>query len=90
MSRKTTASPLPTHWCDDRGFVLTAAQREKLGGDYKDFYNVPCVMVRGQATPILTPEPEDGLSPLEKDQQVADTTQYLESEAFHNSPKFSR
>ena len=42
----------PTHWMDSRRFVLTDAQREKLGGDYQYFYNVPCKMVRGKAKPL--------------------------------------
>lgn len=32
----------PTHWKDDRGYVLTNAQREARHGDWKLAYNVPC------------------------------------------------
>ena len=42
----------PTHWMDDRGYVLTTAQREAQGYDWKMAYNVPCRMRRGRAKPL--------------------------------------
>lgn len=37
-----TVRPRPTHWKDDRGYVLTDAQREARGFDWQQAYNVPC------------------------------------------------
>lgn len=46
------SAPKPTHWKDDRGFVLTDAQREAYHSDWKAAYNVPCVSVRGRIVPL--------------------------------------
>ncbi|MFZ9585573.1 MAG: hypothetical protein ACO280_11550 [Pseudohongiellaceae bacterium] len=41
-----------THWKDDRGLVLADADREKLGYDWQQAYNVPCRMVFGRVAPL--------------------------------------
>lgn len=33
---------MTTHWKDDRGFVLTDKDRNRLGSDWQQAYNVPC------------------------------------------------
>jgi hypothetical protein len=48
----------PTHWMDDRGFVVTAKflVGPDSSSDYRDVYNIPCVKVRGKVVPIETNE----------------------------------
>lgn len=43
----------PTHWKDERGFVLNAATRGALGFDWIQAYNVPCkVGAFGRIVPL--------------------------------------
>lgn len=43
----------PTHWKDERGYVIDDHARRELGGDWVHFYNVPCkVGAFGRITPI--------------------------------------
>lgn len=45
---------LPTHWMDDRGFVVTAEflRSPKSSSDWVDAYNIPCRELRGKIVPI--------------------------------------
>lgn len=49
---KQPKRPVPTHWMDERGLVLTDKQRKNLGGDWAHFYNVPCRSHSGRVTPL--------------------------------------
>jgi len=44
---------LPTHWMDDRGFVITDEWLKTKGtSDFAEAYNIPCKKVREKVVPI--------------------------------------
>lgn len=48
----SNAAQTPTHWMDDRGFVIAAEDRDRRGGDWVHFYNVPCTKSDRQVQPL--------------------------------------
>lgn len=49
----TSKTKSPTHWMDDRGFVIAAEDRDRRGGDWAHFYNVPCMKAAPERKPVL-------------------------------------
>jgi hypothetical protein len=47
-----SAAKISTHWMDDRGLVIAAEDRDRRGGDWVHFYNVPCTKIGRKVKPL--------------------------------------
>lgn len=45
----------PTHWMDDRGYVVTDKwlKSDEATSDFRAVYTIPCIRVRGRYVPIV-------------------------------------